>query len=163
MSMLYIQNRKLFLHKLRIKVADPNIATIMVKNKAKNKPFLPKIIRDELRFTVALQGCSYAIQGKGRTMKSQYDQMLMFYQGQELHHPSQIQLLCDCTVSYRNMHDSTQSKVNSKSKDQSSAFIVTLKITLTLDINANYRCGQQIAVSYLRRKTVNDPLLATGQ
>ena len=44
-----LQNSKLCLSKLRIKVLDPNITTIMVNNKAKNKPnklLLPKIMQD---------------------------------------------------------------------------------------------------------------------
>ena len=131
-----LQNSKLYSSKLQIKVTDPNIITIMVKNKANNNPLLPKIIRDKLWLTVSLQGCSHIIQRKSNTMKSQHDQMLMFYHGQEPRHPIQIKLLCDGASFYLYMCDSTQSAVASESKDQSSTSILTLKSTLTLDLNA---------------------------
>ena len=73
----------------------------------KSKPPLPNIIRDELRMTIALQGQSHFIQGKGRTMKSQCDQMIMFYHGQKPNRPNQIKLLRDGTASYRCVCDST--------------------------------------------------------
>jgi len=129
----------------------------------KSKPLLPKIIRDELRMTVALQGYSHLIQGKGRTIKSQYDQMFIFYHGQKPNRPSQIKLLCDGAASYRDMYESSQSAVTSKSPDLSSTSILTLKSSLTLDLNVNYRCGQEIVLSDLERKTINDPLLVTGR
>ena len=113
--------------------------------------------------TVALQGYSRLIQGKGRTMKSQYDQMIIFYHGQKPNRPSQIKLLCNGAASYRDMYESTQSAVTSKSQDLSSTSILTLKSTLTLDLNVNYRCGQEIVLSDLERKTINDPLLVTGR
>ena len=106
----------------------------------KSKPLLHNTICDELRMTVALQGFSHLIQGKGRTMKSQYDQMFIFYHGQKPNRPSQIKLLCDGAASYRDIYDSTQSVVTSESTDQSSKSIITLKTTLTLDLNINYRC-----------------------
>ena len=65
--------------------------------------------------TDAFQGCSHHIQGKGRTMKSQCDQMLILYHGQEPNRPSQIKLLCDGAASYHEMRNSTQSVVSSES------------------------------------------------
>ena len=107
----------------------------------KSKPLLHNTICDELRMTVALQGFSPLIQGKGRTMKSQYDHMFILYHSQKPNRPSQIKLPCDGAASYRDVYDSTQSVVTSKSIDQSSKSILTLKTTLTLDLNVNYHCG----------------------
>lgn len=96
-------------------------------------------------------------------MKIQHDQMIMFYHGQEPNRLSQIKLIGDGVASYYCMCDLTQSSVANKSQDMSSASILTLKSNLTLDHNANYRCGQKITVSDLKIKTVNNPLLAIGQ
>ena len=90
----------------------------MVKNKTKNKLLLPKNIRDDLLLTIVLQGNIHLIQDKGRAMKSQHDQMIMFYHGYEPFRSSEIKLLCDGVASYRSMFDSTQSKVTRKSKDE---------------------------------------------
>ena len=96
-------------------------------------------------------------------MKSQYDQMFIFYHGQKSNRPSQIKFLCDGAASYRDIYDSTQSAVTSRSTYQSFKSILTLNSNLTLDLNLNYCCGQEILVSDLERKTINDPRLVTGR
>ena len=57
MPMPCLQKSNSFLSRLRIKVADPSITTIVVKSKEKNepsKPLFPKVMRDEIRLNVAL-------------------------------------------------------------------------------------------------------------
>ena len=96
-------------------------------------------------------------------MKSQSDQIIIFYHDQEPNRPSQIKLLCDEAESYRDMSYSIQSAVTRKYQDLSSASIFTLKITLALDLNANHRCGQHVVVLDLEIKIANDSLLVTGR
>ena len=40
---------------------------------------------------------------------------------------------------------------------------MTLKSTLSRDLNVHYHYGQQIVVSDLEKKSINDPLLVTGR
>ena len=129
----------------------------------KSKQLLPKAIRDELRMTVALHGYSHLVQGKGRTTTSQYDHMYIFYHGLEPNRPSQVKMLCDGAAVYRDLYDSTQVTVTSKAVNQPSKSILTLKSSLSRDLNVSYHCGQQIVVSDLEKKTINDPLLVTGR
>ena len=133
----------------------------MVNNK--HKPLLPKNIRDELRMTVALQGCSLLIQCKDRTMKSRHDQMFTLYHGQTPNLPSQIKMLCDGAGSYRDVYDSTQIVVSRKAPEASSTSILILKPTLGLDSNKHYLSGKKILLSYLERNAANNPLLVTGR
>jgi len=135
----------------------------MVTKKRAALPKLPKLIRDEIRMTCALKGFSNLIQGKGKNRNQQYDQMYIFYHGKKPHRPSQIRMLCNGQGSYRDMYDSSQVMVTSKSGDTESVTRLYLKPSLHLDLNTDYRADYDLLSEDLERKTVNNPLLITGR
>ena len=70
-------------------------------NKTKSRTSLlpnqifPKAIRDEIRMTVALRGCSSLRQGEGMTVKKQEQCLENFYHGVPNKSPSQIQMISE--------------------------------------------------------------------
>ena len=110
-----------------------------------------------------LKGYSQLIQGKGRTIKHQYNQMFIFYYGQKSHRPIQIKMLCDGTATYHDLYSSSQIVVTSKSIDQSTTSLLTLKPSLSRDLNSNYHARHEITAHALEKKTVNAHLLVTRQ
>ena len=131
----------------------------MVKTK---KITLPKHIWDELKMTCALQGFSCLLQGNSKTIKLQHDEMYIFYHGQLPNRPSQIKMLCNGTATYRDLYDSSQILVKNKSANSPSTSVLTVKPSLSLDLNTNYRVGIEIKSDKMEKKGVNGPLLITG-
>lgn len=72
-------------------------------------------------------------------------------------------MLCNGTVSYRDLYYATESTFTSKSSNQSSISILILKITLTVGLHANYCCDHDNLVLDLERKMIHDKLLVTAQ
>ena len=132
----------------------------MVKTK---KTILPKLIRDELKMTCALQGHSRVIQGNSKTIKHQHDEMCMFYHGQLPNRPSQIKMLTNGTATHRDLYDSSQVVATTKSANSPSSSVLTLKPNLSLDLNTNYRAGIEMQSEDLEKKGVTGPLLVAGR
>ena len=132
----------------------------MVKTK---NSILPKHIRDELKMTCALQGFSRLLQGNSKTTKLQWDEMFIFYHGQLPNRPSQIKMLANGTATYRDLYDSSQVVVTTKSANSPPSSVLTLKPNLSLDLNTNYRAGIEIQSEDLEKKGVTGPLLITGR
>ena len=72
-------------------------------------------------------------------------------------------MLANGTATYRDLYDSSQVVVTTKSANSPSSSVLTLKPNLSLDLNTNYRAGIEIQSEDLEKKGVTGPLLITGR
>ena len=83
--------------------------------------------------------------------------------GQLTNRPSQIKMLCNGTAIYRDLYDSSQTTITTKSANSPSASVLTMKPSLSLDLNTNYRAGIEIKAEEMEKKGLNGPQLITGR
>ena len=132
----------------------------MPKGKKKNSKMKttkknPKLIRDELQMTCALQGYSKIKQGEGKLLTQQHGFMHIFFHGKEPTHPSQIKLLCDGVGCYNQFFDEALYIAKSKTSTLKGVNSIFLKENLTKDAHCIY-VTQNILVSDLEKKILPD-------
>ena len=66
---------------------------------------LPKSICDKLRLTCVLKGFSDMKCGKQRPLHDQHEKLARFFHGKPPNHPSQIKMLSEVNISYRELFD----------------------------------------------------------
>ena len=89
--------------------------------------------------------------------------MYTFYHGKKTHRPSQIQMFCDGSGSYRDMYDSFYFIVTSKSGNNNILHACISNNLYILGLDVNYRAGHDWLLEDLEKKTVNNPLIIIGR
>ena len=133
------------------------------KGKTKKPIALPKLIRDELRMSCVLKGFSKMKCGQAKRLSDQYVEMQGFYHGIEPSHPSQIKLLSDNHINYRDMYDEITVTSTHKSDNINSTHKYRLKKLLTQDLSRNYYSGHDIRSDDLDYKNRTGSPLITGR
>ena len=123
---------------------------------------LPRYIRDELRITCALNGFNNMKCRKSKKLPTQHNYMSKFYHGQEPNNPSQIKLLANAHINFRELFDEVDAVATSKKDDIGTAKKYMLKSELTRDTMRNYYSDVDITYTDLEKKNRTIPLLITG-
>ena len=107
-----------------------NLCNRKKTKKGKTLP-LPKSIRDKLRMTCALRGYSDMKCGKSKKLNDQYDDMYTFFHGKPPDHPSQIHLLANANIIYKDLYESVDGTSTKKSNEQKDVTTYYLKTNLS--------------------------------
>ena len=113
---------------------------------------LPKNIRDELRLTCVLKGFSIIKCGAGKRLSKQQAELSEFFHGKAPHRPSQIKLLSDASLCYRDLYEKVTNIATKKNDDLDSIVNYKLKDSLTLDLNRQYYSRGDITALDLEKK-----------
>ena len=133
-----------------------------VKNKKmKTSTKLPKLVRDELQMTCALQDYSKMEQGKGKSLTQQHGFMHIFFHGKDPTHLSQIKLLCDGVGCYNQLFEEALYTAKSKTSTLKGLNSIFVKEKLTKDPHRKY-VTQDIFVSDLEKKNITGKQLVAG-
>ena len=146
-------------------IITPSLFIMSGKRKVKTKKPnpLPKNIRDEIRMSCVLKGFSKMKCGQAKRLVDQYDEMQQFYHGYEPSHPSQIKLLSEAHINYRDMYDEITVPSIQKSDNINSTHKYRLKKILTQDLSRDYYSGHDIRSDDLEKKNRTGSPLITGR
>ena len=133
------------------------------KTKVRKPLLLPKDIRNELRMTCAIKGYSEMKSGKPRNTSQQRIRIAEFYHGKPPNRPSQIKLLAEAHLNYRDLYDEISSTAISKNSDESTITKYKLKSKLSLDISRQYISGYDINSNDLEKQFRQGDQLLSGR
>ena len=113
--------------------------------------------------TCALKGFSKMKCGKSKKLKSQYEEMSKFYHGDEPNRPSQIKLLANAHINYRDLYDEVIVKCKNKQDTMADIITYRLKKVITQDLSRDYYSNRDIRVEDLEKKNRTGSQLITGR
>ena len=106
---------------------------------------LPKSIRDELRMTAAMRCYSMLQQGKTKRVKElQSDISDLFHGNPAASIPSQIELLCNGSFTYKSIYSEEVVVTTKKNASKSDINLKVLKPLLSKDVTRKYVFGKDI-------------------